>query len=107
MTSSTEQFLEKCKEKGITLVSICQPTRLIASSVSYSRSCGIIVWDSVYSDASDSDGHPLIWDVVHELDISYGCGNGGQHQITSEAASVLDMGVFKLDGNRWIKVDPT
>lgn len=101
MNDYTKQFLRKCKEKGISLVSIVEITKLIPSSIRYMMSGGCITFDSVYSECRDKDGHLLIWDAAQEFGIFYGCGNTGQCQITSEASAKLDHGVYQLNDGEW------
>lgn len=105
MNDYTKQFLQKCKEKGISLVSIVEITELIPSSIRYMMSGGCITFDSIYSESEDKDGRPLIWDAAHEFGIFCGCGNAGQCQITSEASAKLDHGVFQHNGGEWEQLD--
>jgi len=68
----TDKFLVLCYEAGYSAVEI------FPGEVYGHGDCRIRDW-------------PAIWNIVKELKINYGCGNGHQHQI---AYNSLDCGLY-------------
>ena len=97
----TEKFLNCCERHGISTVAIQEISKIIKSSVEYPFG----KYGSVFADERDEGGWPSIWAVCGEMKISGGCGNTGQHQITSNAAARLVDGVYTLKDGVWKRED--
>lgn len=95
----TAKFLKVCRLEGIEKVSIGRDHRSIESS----RGFVFGPKGSVFSDERSKSGDPAVWNVVQSLNISGGAGNGGQHQVSSDA--MLIEGVYHFKKGRWFKVD--
>lgn len=94
--ASTKDFLEHCAAYGIDLVSIGTYTDRIKACKDYPFECD----GSVFADRREN-GWPAIWSVVKDLDISIGCGNGGQHQ--ANTTHLID-GVYECRSGKWQKI---
>ena len=96
----TENFLKKCYEHGVELVSIGIRTNLIKGCQEFPFSCD----NSVFAEKRDITGIPAIWFVVEELNISGGAGNDCQHQINQFAQSKLIDGIYEFKDKKWYKI---
>lgn len=93
----TKVFLDECKNNGIKLVSIGKYDEEIKST----KNWPFYTPCSVFADKRTKDGWPSIWRVVENLGISGGCGNSGQHQISSESYARLVDGVYLYKDGKW------
>lgn len=96
----TRKFLERCSAHKIKVVSIATRTKLIKECSDFPFS----VEHSVFAEGESTDGFPKIWAVVDELDISGGCGNYNQHQVSGKAMSKLINGVYEFKDKKWNKI---
>lgn len=96
----TRKFLARCSAHKIKVVSIATRTKLIKECSGFPFS----VEYSVFAEGESTDGFPKIWSVVDELDISGGCGNYNQHQVSGKAMSKLINGVYEFKDKKWNKI---
>lgn len=92
----TDTFLKKCNKAGIKKVGI---GKVLDESWPFGSR------GSVFTDGKirGKTNWPAIWGVVEEMGISGGCGNGGQHQVSSEAK--LLEGIYELKDGKWLRTD--
>lgn len=97
----THSFLDCCAKHEIPVVAINVRTKKIESSVSFPFD----PYGSVFASGTSERGFPKIWDVVSELHISGGAGNGAQHQIDYAASARLIDGVYELRNGVWHRLE--
>lgn len=100
-TKFTQEFLNKCGEKGIKGVSIGMRSDRIESTKGYPFGHSGSVFSHPVGVKGDT-GWPAIWQVVEEMKISGGAGNSDQHQVSNDN---LIEGVYELKGKTWRKVE--
>jgi len=93
----TKVFLDECKKQGIKLVSIGRTDEEIKSTNGWPFDPA----RSIFADNRSKDDWPAIWKVSENLGIGGGCGNSGQHQISSEAYARLVDGVYSYKNGKW------
>jgi len=98
----TQQFLDKCGEKGITKVAIRRKHKSIPQSMSFPFGEGFSVFSFAPEGARGINDWPLIWGVVDEMGISGGCKNGDQAQISND--KLID-GVYHLKAGVWQRIE--
>lgn len=99
-TLFTNEFLECCRKNGIKKVGINTGDE----SLEGYRKHPFGKSGNVFAD-EDKDGWPAIWAVCEQMNISGGCGNGGQHQISSIASAKLIDGIYELENGIWKRID--
>lgn len=96
-TLFTEKFLETCRKEGLKKIAIGVSHKSLPQSVSFPFGPD----GSVFSDSKTSKfDRPAIWEVVGQLGISGGCGNGDQHQLTREGQAQLIDGAYHLKNGK-------
>ena len=65
----------------------------------------VVLMYNVFANGENEYGFPKIWDVVSEMNISGGCGNGAQHQIDLAASARLIDGVYELQDGAWHRLE--
>lgn len=96
----TIEFLKCCEENGIKKVGIQKGANDLKGSIDFPFGNEY----SVYADER-LDGWPAVWKVCDDMKISGGCGNSGQHQISSQAAAKFINGVYELKDGVWHRRD--
>lgn len=101
-TRFTDKFLKECSKHKIKKVAIGVADDSIPASKTYPFGKE----GSVFSDESRSDsGFPAIWKVVSDLNISGGCGNSFQHEVTKEGTALLIDGVYHFEQGKWRRLE--
>ena len=96
----TTKFLKCCEENGIKKVGI----QVIADDLKGSKNFPFGAAGNVFADER-LDGWPAIWKVCEDMKISGGCGNSGQHQISSNASAKFIDGIYELKDGVWHRRD--
>lgn len=95
--NKTSEFLEICSKVGIKKVGISKRDDSFKESLGWGFS---EKW-SVFADERTEDGWPAVWKAVEIMDISGGCGNSGQHQISDKATHFLQEGIYEFKNGKW------
>lgn len=96
----TDNLLKKCEVAGITKVAIGVRHSSVRESLNYPF--GFIAENVFTNKPNKKYTFPPIWEILKDMKLSYGCGNGHQHQAHTKR---LVMGVYHFKNNKWEKVD--
>lgn len=105
MNEYTKKLLEKCADAGYTKIAI----GIRHKSIPHSFDCADLpVKSDIFAGwpANRKEPRirnwPAIWDILSELDLSWGCGNGHQHQIKID---LITPGIYHLKNGKWNKIE--
>ena len=103
----TAIFLDKCKARDITKVSIGVKTKKIPATQNWPFGFRGSVFSFVPKTApEDGDSHATrIWRVVDEMGISGSCGNSDQHLLASDGDEKLIDGVYEFRADNWNRTE--
>jgi hypothetical protein len=101
--TKTEDFLDCCKEVGLSIIAIYTSTPLIKESASWNKDNWIRF--CIFGNDVRYDRWPAIWYATKEFqkthpEIRQSCGNSNQVQVNP---GILRKGVYLLKNGIWIK----
>jgi hypothetical protein len=91
------ELLERCKEH-YEVIAICMKTPEIPFSMEYPFSSKNIIFAKPVDGKGSIDRHPAIWNILEEMEVSTGSGNGHSIQIRDHNFTRL---TFKLIDSEW------
>lgn len=94
----TIKFLSKCSEYEIKKVSIGKAN----NDWPFNGNGSVFTFNNSRTPNSKGESWPAIWGVVKELNISGGCGNTDQHQVSNEN---LMEGIYEFKNKKWKRID--
>lgn len=97
--TKTEELLEIASSVGVELVSIGKHTELIDSTKNYPYTASGSIFTPI---ENRHGGWPAAWHIAEKAGVSYGAGNGGQHQ--AHTVNLID-GVYECRNGQWSRVD--
>lgn len=97
-TTKTQELLAIAASVGTTVVSIGKKHPLTDN-----KSWPFGTSGSIFTPKADKvNGYPASWHIASKAGVSFGCGNGNQHQVKDE--HLID-GVYECRDGQWARID--